>query len=152
MTAMQLVRPVAGHDEHALVAQAAREEREEAARRTVGPVDVLDREQQRALLAEALDERQQRLEQTSLRVVVVAAGVARLPEGRKEAGERRAGRGREGMQGRIIVPGEWTERPDDRGVGQLALAQLDAVAADRTAAELAHAALELGDEPGLADA
>ena len=59
VAAVQLVRAVGGDDEHALAAQRAGEVDEEGARRAVGPVQVLDREQQPVLARQQLEQLEQ---------------------------------------------------------------------------------------------
>ena len=81
MAAVQLVEPVGGDDEQALVAEAAREVGEERASGAVGPVQVLEHEQQRRALAELAQQRERRLEQATLR---------RRARGRRRGRRRRA--------------------------------------------------------------
>ena len=52
----------------------------------------------------------------------------------------------------MTVAGEPAQRRDERGVGQLALAELDRVAAEHLGAGRFGPAQELADEPGLPDA
>jgi hypothetical protein len=66
VAAVQLVGAVGRDDQDALAAQAAPQEGEEPAGRAIGPVQVLDRQQDRGLLAEAIEEPQERLEEAAL--------------------------------------------------------------------------------------
>ena len=128
MASVQLVRPVGRDHEDALAAQRARQVDQEGARRAIGPVQVLDRDHQAVVAGEQLDQLEQRVEQACLggRLVVGAAprrargGSAPACCGPHRRAARRPGR-RRGPAG---------QRADHRCVGQLTLAQLDAVAAD----------------------
>ncbi len=64
---MELVGPVAQQQHHPLPAEAAREEIDERARRAIGPVQVLEHEDDRALLAQNVEQLEQGLEQAHLR-------------------------------------------------------------------------------------
>ena len=92
MAPMELVGPVAEQQHHPLAAQAAREEVDERARRAVGPVQVLEHEDHRSLLAQDVQQLEQRLEQPHLRGWVVARPMPRPPRRAREA-TRPAGRG-----------------------------------------------------------
>jgi len=85
---VQLVRAVGDDQAERLLARAAHEERDEVARRPGGPVQVLDREQHGAGAAEALEQREYRLEQPALagaRLVVGArAGPTELGQQLRE--------------------------------------------------------------------
>ena len=78
MAAMELVRAVGREHEHALLAQARLEEAQERSRRPVGPVDVLDPEQQRLLGTELGDQLEKGVEEPPL---CLAALGLRLPGG-----------------------------------------------------------------------
>ena len=147
VAAVQLVRAVGRDDEHALLAEAARQVDEERAGRAVGPVQVLDRDHQPVLAREQLQQLEQAVEQARLggRLVVVAG----LAEAGEDLGERAARGVGELLEGRVAGAGQRAQRADDRRVGQLALAQLDAVAADHADAVGAGRALELGQQAGL---
>ena len=150
VAAVQLVGAVGGDDEHALGAQAAGQEGEEGARRAVGPVQVLDRQQRPAPRAPSRSSSvEQRLEEARLRRRV-AVHDRRARVGRRELGQeaREPARVRraELVERGVAVARERAQRGDERGVGQLALAELDAVAAERRGASAARArALELVD-------
>ena len=90
VAAVQLVGAVGGDDEHALAAQRAREVDEEGARRAVGPVQVLDRDQQAVVAREQLQQLEQAVEQARLRGRLVVAALARAEAG-EDLGERAAG-------------------------------------------------------------
>jgi hypothetical protein len=62
VAAVQLVGAVGDDEAERLRARAAHEEGQEVARRRVGPVQVLEHEDDRPLAAEPLEQRQQRLE------------------------------------------------------------------------------------------
>ena len=74
VAAVQLVGPVGADQEHALGHQAARQEGERRPRRAIGPVQVLDQQQHRALLAERVEQRQEALEQARLGAVLAPPG------------------------------------------------------------------------------
>ena len=153
MAAVQLVRAVGGDDQHALAAQRRGEIDEERARRAVGPVQVLDRHQQAVLAGQKLQQLQQRVEQARLRGRLVVGLAVAAAEPGEDLGERVArGAGEQRRERGIAGAGQRAQRADDRRVGQLALAQLDAVAADHADAVGARRALELAQQPRLADA
>src|SRR5206468_7786452 len=66
VTAMKLVRPIRSDDERSLRSKVAHDEREEVPRRAIGPVQVLDREQDGMVFAEARQHRQEAPEQPRL--------------------------------------------------------------------------------------
>ena len=102
VAAVQLVGAVGEDDEDGLAAEAAGEEGEERARRAVGPVDVLEREDDRTVLAEALEQREERLEEPALgraALVVGATQAAGVSSRRASSGmQRRQLRARRGAQ------------------------------------------------------
>ena len=110
-------------------------------------------EDERLLLAEALEQRQQRLEQLGLGELArrpgAARAVAQLGQQRRELA---AGAGRELVEDGIAVAGERAQDRDDRRVRQLVAAELDAVAALHARAALARLRGELGEQARLADA
>ena len=118
------------------VLMARGDEGQEGAGGAVGPVDVLEQQQDRLLAAEALQQREQRLEQAPLggAGAVVRArprrgtGLADVGEQRRELGPRGLA---ELVEHRVLVARERPQRGDQRRVGQLALAQLHALAAER---------------------
>ena len=157
--AVQLVGAVGRDHEHALGPQAAAEEGEEGARRAVGPVDVLEHERERLLAAELVEQRQQRLEQARLaarrlvraQLLGAAAGAAPV-ELRQQRGELRAHARGQRVENGVTLTRERAQDAHDRCVGQLLLAELDALADRHPRAAVAGAARELGDHAGLADA
>jgi hypothetical protein len=66
--------------------------------------------------------------------------------------ETGAGGGGQGVKRRVAGAGERPERGDDRRVRELTFAQLDALAAEHAHAFAAGGALELAEQPRLADA
>ena len=153
---VQLVGAVGRNHEHALGPQAAAEEDEEGAGGAVGPVDVLEHERERLLAAEMVEQRQERLEQARLaeRRLVRAqrlgpGAVAKLGE---EGGELGADAGGQRVEDGVALAGERAQDAHDRGVGQLLLAELDALADRDARARVPRAAGELGHHAGLADA
>ena len=154
VAAVQLVGPVAGDHQHLLAAQRGREVDEERARRAVGPVEVLDRQQQAVLAAEPLEQLQQALEQARLggRRLLRPFGALALPQAGEHVREAGAGGGSQRVQRGVAGARERAQGGDDRRVGQLALAELDALAAEHAHPVLARGALELAEQPRLADA
>jgi hypothetical protein len=150
MPAVELVRAVCAEHQQTLVAERAGKERYEAARGGVRPVQVLDHEQHRLLLGHRLEQRQQRLEHARL------LGRWRVVRGLGEPGQDRAQIGavgrRERVEGRVPLPGDAAQGPEQRRVGELALAELDAVAAEHARARLAGPLGQLTREAGLPDA
>ena len=95
MAPVQLVGPVGGHERDPLAPRGADQEGEEVACRAVGPVQVLDHQQQRLAVArQAAQQGQQQLEQPALGQGAGgrrAVGLAELGQQRREPGRRRAG-------------------------------------------------------------
>jgi hypothetical protein len=154
VAAVQLVGAVGGHDERALGAQAVREEGQERARRRVGPVEVLDGQQDGAVASEALEQRQERFEDARLgRRVAVVRGHRR---GRRELGQeaREPGPGgrAELVEHGVAVAREGSQGGDDGGVRKLVLPQGDAIAGDDPRLGVERQALELLQQARLADA
>ncbi len=112
-------------------------------------MQVLDHEQHGALLGESLEQREQRLEDARLRGLAARCALAETGQHRSQRGPQRVG---QGVQGRIAVAKQRPEGAEQRRVGQLALAELDAVAGEHERVERARAADQLIDEAGLADA
>ena len=137
--AVQLVAPVGGDDQDPLAGQAASQERQRRSRRAVRPVQILDHEQDRALAAEAVEQRQQSLEQ--LRLAALAGTLRRGAESRQQ---RRDGRADRRGQRRVAAARERPERSHQREVRQLALpAEVDRLAGEHQRALVARAAHEL---------
>ena len=140
MAAQQLVGSIRAHDEHALLGQPARQERQRRARRAVGPMQVLDHQEHRSLTAERVEQRQQTFEQLRL--------IARVGAG--SAGQQRGDRV---VQRRVGIPRQRAQRRHQRQVGQLALiAEVDAVTGQHERAAVARPGGQLGQQPRLADA
>ena len=116
-------------------------------------MEVLDGEEERLVLAESVDQPQQRLEQPRLRRGIRSVGPARhraeLGEKDRELGPDWGG---ELVEDRVVCAREGTQRGDERGVGQLALAQLDAVPGEDARAPGRGARFQLGEQAGLSDA
>ena len=152
VAAVELVRAVGRDEQHALGAQAAREEGEEGARRGVGPVKVLDRQHHGLVAPEQVEQREQRLEHARLRRLVAVHDRGRRR--RRELGEeaREPGpRGRaELVEHRVAVAREGSQGGDDWGVGELVVAEGHALAADDAGLGRERSALELLQEPRLA--
>ena len=155
VAAVQLVGAVGDDQAQRLLARAAHEEGEEVARGGVRPVDVLEQEQDRRVAPEPLEQRQQRLEEPALaRAVLLVGGLAGrgAAELRQQLPQRVAGRGREVGHELGAVAGDRPQRGDERRVGDLHAAELQAVAAQDVRLARARARLELGEQAGLADA
>ena len=129
---MELVRAVGGDHEHRLVGHRGGEEAQERARGGVRPVEILDDEQHRRLARQPVQDGEQRLEHA--RLVVAAVPRRALAEPGQQRRELRPHRRRQRLQHRIGVAHERAHGRDERRVGQLALAQLDAVAAQHARA------------------
>jgi hypothetical protein len=129
----------------------------------VGPVQVLDHEQQRLQVAQAVDHAQDGLEQPRLRPLgarIDADGRARdharrrfRRERRHEPGElRTVGPDHLGSRlGRQVV-GEPAQRLDQRAIREAALPDVGARAADDAHVQALREGGQLGDEPRLPDA
>ena len=154
---VQLVGAVGDDEAERLLARAAHEERDEVARRAVGPVQVLDREQHRPGAARS---RSSSASIASNRRPWRAAGSssARVPvppsSGSSSASALRVGRrqvaGPRALGGHPA--GERPQRGDQRRVRDLRAAELEALAEQHARAALARAGLELAQQPRLADA
>ncbi len=152
VAAVQLVRAV-GRDQHEpLAPRGAQQEREEVAGRAVGPVEVLDDEHERRLVGHAPEQRQQHLEQARLGELRVAGGGGHPGLGQQpgQLGATLAGQLDHRLRAQLAL--QLPQRADDRGVGQLALAQLDAVAGQDARPGRASALRVLGRQAALADA
>ena len=100
--------------------------------------------------ASDVEQREQRLEHARLgrrRPPLLA-----LPEAGEDRVEGGAERGRERIEGGVPVAHERPQRGEQRRVGKLVLAELDAVAGEHARAGLARVPDQLVGEPGLADA
>ena len=147
VAAVQLVGAVGRDHEHPLDGQAAREERERLARRPVGPVQVLDHEQHRALAPERVEQRQQALEQPRL------AALRAVRPGSGDPGQQRRHGGADRLRQRGVAGAcERPQRGDEREVRQLAVAEVDGLARQHERAPISRALGELGEQPRLPDA
>jgi hypothetical protein len=117
-------------------------------------MDVLEPEDHALALSESLEERQERVEEAPLRLAlpVLSALGRRGAELRGEPRELATHGVGELVERRVAGAGQRTHGPDERGIGELVLAELDAFAADSASAELLGLALELAQQAGLADA
>ena len=111
-------------------------------------MQVLDRQQQRGVAAERLEQRQQRLVDARLAGLVVGGAVVARQQ-RREPGARG---GVELGEDRIAVAREGAQSGDERRIGQLALTELDALADQDPRAGGGRAVGELGQQSRLADA
>ena len=167
MTAVQVVGAVGGDDGHRLVDQPRQEVAQQVATRPVGPVHVLQHDQQRPGRRELADQSGHRLEQLQPAVVdrlrgrPVRQGAAEIAAlaGRhhrrpaagaagEQTGEHRIGRGH-GRQ--VGVPGDRAQEVDERQVGQPDVTEVDAVPDQHPDPAGAGSDGELVEQPGLAD-
>ena len=153
---MELVGTVGGHDQDAFGTQAAGEEVQDVAGRSVGPVQVLHDDHDRPQLGEPAEEREQALEHPGLRPFGPArAGlVDDVSELRHESPELARRLVEERVGGlRSELPDQAVERLRDRGEGQsLVAAKADAGAVEDERVDHGRARRELGKEARLADA
>ncbi len=129
-------------------------------------MQVLEHEDDRLVAAEAVEQREQRLEQARLAALALirargAQAVEVLAELRHQLGEGGAGLGRERLAQIVAadrqLAGDGAQRVEQRGVGDDGAAELQAVADEdlRPRARVGvhtGARLELGDQAALADA
>ena len=127
---VQLVGSVRHDQAERLLARAAHEERDEVARRAVGPVDVLERQQHRAGAAEPLEQREQRLEQAALaRARLLVGARADATQLGQQLGERVARARRQLRRGvRAHAARERAQCGHQRRVGDLRAGELQALA------------------------
>jgi hypothetical protein len=164
VAAVQLVGAVGDDEAQRLGVGAADQEGEEVARRGVGPVGVLEHERDGGALPQAVDERQQRLEQARLVAALALAddrgrAVAQLRQQLGQCGARlRAQAVGEVDPALGEVARDRAQRVDERRVRELGAAQLEAMADEHVGLgpvlvrACARARLELGDQAALADA
>ena len=157
MAPVQLVGAIGDDEAERLLARAAHEEGDEVARRAVGPVQVLDREQHRAGAPETLEQREQRLEQPALAGAGLLVGARPGPaELRQQLRERVARRRGQGFGPLCALGGEAAgERPqrgDQRCVRDLRAAELEALPEQHARPAGTRAGLDLAQQPRLADA
>jgi hypothetical protein len=151
---VQLVHAVRAEEQHPLAAQAARHECDEGAGRRIGPVQVLEREQHGRLGAEAVEQREDGLEEAGLRRALVAGGRHRRSIGQAGKQPRQLGpcAGVERVEHGVALTHERAQRGDERRVRQLALAQLDRITGQYARTRRAGALVQLAQQPRLADA
>ena len=157
MAAVQLVAAEGGDDEQPLVARRSGEEGQQVARRAVGPVRVLDDEQDRVGVAETAEEPEDALEDPDLEPVGLAgrdrARVGHARELGNEPGELgQAGPGGRCDALRLDLAGQGAQRLDDRAERQPLVADRHRAALEDEPAALAQPPGELGHEAALADA
>ena len=102
-------------------------------------MNVLDDEEHRLLLAERLDQRQQRLEDARLRRLRGARALAQAWQDHAERGRQGSGKS---LERGVLVAKQRPQRGDQGRVGQLALAEIDAIAREHDRA-VAHATDQL---------
>ena len=139
------------------------QEGEEVAGRPVGPVGVLDDDEERRLLGSGVEERVHRLEEVGPleRGAVDAPGVGGQAAALRGGGEDPAS-GLEAGQGGVAagdgvddvgqLGGEAAEHLGEGEVGQRAVAEVEAVAGDDLPAVRDGDVAQLGEQPGLPDA
>jgi hypothetical protein len=141
---------VGDHQQDPLAAQVPDEEREQVAGGLVGPVQILDHQHQRGLLAQAPKEAEQQLEQPGLgrRAGRVFLWLAQ-PGG--QAGELRPGEPDEPADGlRAQLGQQDSQGLHDRGIRQGAVADRH-TAPGQHPGPIRGACDQLGDQAGLAD-
>ena len=156
VAAVKLVGPVAQEQHHPLATQAAGQEVDEGPRGAIRPVQILQRENQDVIVAQQVDQLQQRLEQPRLRGRVIPVGRSGLlVEPRKQRGELSARGPAERSERGCAATDERAQRPDQRRVRKLTVGLLDGFAAEHdhlVFVRLGHPSLEFPNQPGLADA
>ncbi len=153
---MKLVAAVGADEQQPRVVRVANQEGEEVPGRSIGPVQVLDREHDRSGLAEAGEQREQDLEQARLCERLVEGRVAADPAlaGVAELGSSRASSSRPGRASSSAGP---SSRARGRSAavsgakGSSPSASSMQSPASTRASGGRRMALELGDQPGLAD-
>jgi hypothetical protein len=119
-------------------------------------MEILEGQDQDAVLAQQVDQLEQSLEQPQLRGGIVAIGHrGLLVDAWKERCKLGARSTAERFEGGMTTAYERSEGPDQRGVGELAVCLLDRLPPEDQnvlAVGVGHAALELSHEPRLSDA
>ena len=157
MPAVELIRPERADDEQPLVACIAGQEREEIACRAVGPVQVLDDEEDRGLLPEPAEESEDPLEDPCLEPFDLAGRRGPVVDDRGQLRDqprelREAGSGRRRDALAVDVTNQGAQGLDDRTERQAIIAQGDRASLEDEPLTLADGRGELGDETALADA
>ena len=156
--AVQVVGAVGRDERHRLAERAGEQEAHQVTGRLVGPVEVLDHEDERLLLGGGLEEGVHGIEQRGpvewgpmLAPPEPLAGLVDHPAAGREAvqGGVVAGDGGEHLGGRDL---EAAEDLGEGEVGQGAVGEVEAVAGDDLPAEVEGAVAQRGEEAGLADA
>jgi hypothetical protein len=158
MAPVELVGPIGRDHDQASTARVARQEADEVAAPRIGPVDVLEDEDERALVSETAEELEHDLEEAGL---VGGRGQRPLTRGaslgrgkvRQEVRELDAAGAKElvepvGRQGSE----QWTQGANDGRVREPGRAHLHRAADEDAGAALAGAGGKLRHQPGLADA
>ena len=152
MLSRKLVETKRGDRQDALAPCRANEEREEVARRAVGPVEVLDDEHDRSLARQRSQQPEQQREHPSLvRRVCLRAGLRFSPQLRPQPRQLLPLTVGEDVGGDLVME-HVAKRAHDGGVRQLAVGELEAFADEHKLAVGDRTALELGDQATLADA
>jgi hypothetical protein len=158
MAPMQRVRAIAACQQQPLLARVAYQEREEIERRSVRPVNVLDRQQQRRVLSEAGEHPRDQLEQAHLRERFTGRPLRRFQRpGSAELGhqprELLPTASEQLVQDiRIELPHQAPERRSHRRIRKLALRIAHAIAAQHPGAAPPRRAGQLTQQPALTDA
>ena len=157
MAAVELIGPERADDEQPLVACVAGQECEEVARRAIGPVQVLDDEEDRCRLAEPAEEAEDPLEDPGLEPFDLAGRrgpvIGDRGQLRDEPGELgKAGSGGGGDALAVDVAAQCAERLDDRPERQAIVSEGDRASFEDEPPAIADGLAELGDEAALADA
>jgi hypothetical protein len=155
VAAVQLVGPIAGHQGHPAAAQGPDQEGQQVAGGAVGPVQVLDDQQQRGQLGQPDQQRQHAVEQLDpleavpgrRRWAVVGGQLGQQPA---QAGQGRGQGG--GHLGLARAGAELAEGVHERHVRQADVADLHAAADQHPDAPALGPGGELVEQPGLAHA
>ena len=158
--AVQVVGAVGRDERHRLAERTGEQEAHQVTGRLVGPVEVLDHEEERLLLGGGLEEGVHGIEQRGL--VDVGADAGPGTGGTLAALVHHPASGREAVQGGVVAATEASdlggrdlEAAEDLGegeVGQGAVGEVEAVAGDDLPAQVEGAVAQRGEEAGLADA
>ncbi len=152
VAAVQLVGAVGPEQQDALGAEVAGEEGDELAGRAVGPVEVVEDEDDGLVAAEALEQPEQQLEQPPCgRCRPAARSGGRRDAELGQQPRQLATAAAELVEHRVVRARQRAQRADDRGVRQLAVAELEAVAPEDAVAELARPPADGVGEAALAD-
>ena len=129
----------------------ANEEGEQVEACAVGPVDILDHERDRPLLAKAAENPEQKLEQPGLphRALDARAGGAELGQQPRQLAAGCAEK--LGQVGLAPFPDHGAEGSDDRSVRKLSLRKVDARTDENECSALSSTTSELADQTALPD-